>query len=465
MIDSMVGELVGIDAIIKNQQVFFNSNTTKQIQYRVQMLQKLREVLKANEDEMYSAIYEDFGKSQFETYASELSLIYHELKNLEKNVPKWGKPQRVKTSLANMPGKSYIIPEPLGVTLVIGAWNYPYQLSLVPAITSLAAGNTVILKPSELPSRTSQIMAKLINRNFPKEYFHVIEGGVKETTELLNHRFDKIFFTGSTPVGKIVYQAAAKHLTPVTLELGGKSPTFVLADANLETSAKRIAWAKYLNAGQTCVAPDYILVEKSVEKPFLEALRKEINKKYQMNGELSENYLQIINEKNFHRLTQLVDKEKVFLGGEFHVDKRMICPTVMQDVHFEDEIMKDEIFGPILPVIAFENLDEVVRKVKERPKPLSCYIYSKNKQTVNKLLCELSFGGGAVNDSIMHLTNSHLPFGGVGHSGMGSYHGKAGFDDFTHYKSILQKPFRLEPKVKYAPYSMRKLKLIRWLME
>lgn len=451
--------------VYTKQQEFFNSNQTKDINFRKEQLHKLKRVLKANETALYEAIFKDFGKSEFETYLSELSVLYHEIKIFIKKIKKWNKPKRVSTGFTNFPAKSYIIPEPLGVTLVIGAWNYPYYLSLLPAVSAMAAGNTVILKPSEIPTRTSAIMAKLINENFPEEVFHVVEGGVDETTELLRYRFDKIFFTGSTAVGKIIYQAAAKHLTPVTLELGGKSPTFVMADADIKMSAKRIVWAKYLNAGQTCVAPDYILVEKSIESPFLEALRAEIETNYQIEDQNIENYSKIVNTKNLDRLSALIDQDKLYCGGNVFKEQRQISPTILKDISFDDEVMQDEIFGPILPVLTFSDLDEAIKQVKARPKPLSCYVYSKNRRLINKILSELSFGGGAVNDSVMQLSNSNLPFGGVGFSGMGSYHGKAGFDTFSHFKSILDKPFWLEPPVKYAPYSKKKLNLIKWLME
>ncbi len=451
--------------ILSQQQAFFKSNKTKNVNFRIEQLTKFKKVLKENEDLLYKAIYEDFGKSEFETYVTELSLLYHEINNFIKNIRKWSKRKKVSTGLVNFPAKSYIIPEPLGTTLVIGAWNYPYQLSLVPSITSLAAGNTVILKPSELPTKTSEVMAKIINDNFPSDYFCVVEGGVKETTELLKHRFDKIFFTGSTSVGKIIYQAAAKHLTPVTLELGGKSPTFVLVDTDIKMTAKRIVWAKFINAGQTCVAPDYVLVDKSIEERFLEALKNEIEEYHKNSENIDENYLRIINTNNFDRLIKLIDNDKIYFGGNANRNERFISPTILQNISFEDEVMQDEIFGPILPVISFTKLDDAIKMVKERPKPLACYIYSKNRKTIKKLLKEISFGGGAVNDSLMHLSNSNLPFGGVGLSGIGSYHGKAGFDTFSHYKSILDKPFWIEPNIKYTPYSMKKLKIIKWLLE
>lgn len=453
-----------IQTTISAQRLFFNSNTTKDVNFRIKQLKKLKQLIIDNEDMLYQAIYQDFGKSEFETYATEFSIIHHEINLCIKNTKKWSKRKRVRTGMANFPAKSYIIPEPLGTTLVIGAWNYPYQLSLVPALNALAAGNTVILKPSELPANTSKALANIINNNFDSNYFCVIEGGVKETAEILEHRFDKIFFTGSIPVGNIVYQAAAKHLTPVTLELGGKSPTFVMADADIKMTAKRIVWAKFINAGQTCVAPDYILVEKTVEKQLLEAMKQEIETHYNSN-DITENYLQIINTKNFDRLNHLIDDTKVYCGGNRDKDKRFISPTIMTGITFDDEVMKDEIFGPILPVITFSDLDKTIALVKERPKPLACYIYSKNRKTINKLLSEISFGGGTINDSLMHLTNSKLPFGGVGHSGIGHYHGKYGFDTFSHFKSILDKPFWLEPSVKYAPYSDSKLKLLKRLIE
>ena len=450
--------------LFKLQQNYFNSDVTKDVNFRLQQLKKLKTILKENESALFKAIQHDFSKSDFETYTTELSLIYHEINIFIRKIKKWSARKRVSSDLANFPSKSYIIPEPLGTILVIGAWNYPYQISLLPALTAIAAGNTVILKPSELPAETSKVMAKLINENFASEFFHVVEGGVEKTTELLELPFDKIFFTGSVPVGKIIYQAAAKNLTPVTLELGGKSPTFVLADAPLKLTAQRIVWAKFLNAGQTCIAPDYILVDKAVEDKLLEALTIEINRFYSNSENMVDNYVQIINQKNFDRLSPLIESSKIYSGGICDPNKRFISPTILHAVRFDDEIMKDEIFGPLLPVISFTSLEKVISEVKARPKPLSCYIYSKNKNKANQILKSISFGGGAVNDSVMHISNSKLPFGGVGASGMGAYHGKAGFDTFTHYKSMLFKGFWFELPIKYPPYSKTKLKIIKWFM-
>jgi aldehyde dehydrogenase (NAD+) len=454
-----------IPKIVNQQKSFFNSNSTKEVTLRIETLKKLKLILKENEEKFYTAIYTDFKKSEFETYLTELSLIYNELNDAIRNLKKWSKQKRVSTNLANFPAKSYIIPEPLGTILVISAWNYPYQLSLIPAISAIAAGNTVVIKPSEIANNTSKILAELINSNFDKKHLFITEGGVETTTELLQQKWDKIFFTGSTPVGKIVYKAAAENLTPVTLELGGKSPAFVLDDCNIKVTAKRIVWAKFLNAGQTCIAPDYLLVEKKIETELLEAIKKEIQEFYPLSKNINENYVQIVNDKNFNRLAQLIPTNKIYHGGETNAKNRFIQPTLLHNISFEDNIMQDEIFGPILPVISFENLEEVIRKIKEREKPLSLYVYSKNKKIIKKILNEISFGGGGINESLVHLSNPNLPFGGVGASGIGAYHSKTGFDTFTHYKSILHKNSWIEPNIKYTPFSKLKLQILKFLLE
>lgn len=451
-----------MEDIVKKQREFFNLNQTKTIDFRIQQLKKLRKLLTDNESLLNDAIYADFKKSAFDTFTNELALLYIDIDEAIRNVKKWAKRKSVKTNLVNFPSKSYMIPEPLGVSLIIGAWNYPYQLSLAPAIAAIGAGNTIILKPSELPSESSKVMAKLINENFDPAYFIVIEGGISETTELLKQRFDKIFFTGSVPVGKIVYQAAAKYLTPVTLELGGKSPAIIIDGCNLEVTVKRLIWAKFLNAGQTCIAPDYVLVPQALEQRFLELAKKEIEKENFsiQNG----NYVQIINKKNVNRLANLLDREKVYFGGNYDEQTRIFEPTMMHQVNFSDKVMQEEIFGPILPVITYETLDAAIAKIKEGEKPLSCYIFTSNNKLKNKLLNELSFGGGAINDAVMHITNSNLPFGGVGESGIGSYHGEYGFKTFSHYKSILEKLTWIEPNLKYFPHSKLKLWWIKLLL-
>lgn len=451
-----------MNTVFQSQKAFFNSNQTKSINFRKLQLQKLKKILKENEGLLFDSIYRDFKKAKFETYTTELSLLYSEIETALSKLNSWSKKQKVSTNFANFPAKSYIIPEPLGTVLIIGAWNYPYQLAIAPAIAALTAGNTVILKPSEIAVHTSAIIAKIINESFDASVFYVQEGGVAETTALLELPFDKIFFTGSTQVGKIVYQAAAKNLTPVTLELGGKSPTFVCKDANLKMTAKRMVWAKFLNAGQTCIAPDYVLVEATIKDSFLKALVREIEKtNYSI---VNENYVQIINEKNFDRLVKLIDADKIYFGGKSDKSERIIQPTILDNCTFDDLIMQEEIFGPILPIISYLDLDEAIEKVKEREKPLSCYVFTSSNANQNKIENELSFGGGAINDAIMHISNDKMPFGGVGASGMGNYHGKFGFDTFSHFKSILNKPTWLEFDFKYSPYTEWKQKIIKMLL-
>jgi len=451
--------------IIKQQKDFFNSHQTKDVKFRVEQLKKLKKILKDNEELLYEAIDKDFGKSIYETYETELSIIYHELNLAIKNVKYWSRVKSVATNLANFPGKSRIFSEPYGVTMVIGAWNYPYQLSLVPVVSSIAAGNTVILKPSELAANTSSAMAKLINENFDPGFLYVKEGGVPETTDLLEQKLDKIFFTGSTQVGRIVYQAAAKNLTPVTLELGGKSPTFVFPDTNLKMAAKRIAWGKFLNAGQTCVAPDYILVHTNIKTKFLEELKIQIVKIQGENPKGSESYVRIINKANYHRLVSLIDKDKVYYGGETDEENLYISPTILDNIDFNDKVMEDEIFGPILPIIEFEDYEKVLEEVNIRPKPLALYIFTNKSKLRTNILNKVSFGGGCINDTILHLSNSKLPFGGIGYSGSGSYHGKAGFDAFSHKKSVLSKGMWFEPFLKYKPYTKLNMKLLKWIIE
>lgn len=445
--------------IIKRQRDFFHSNVTKDISFRSEQLNRLRTILQTNEKRLCEAIYADFRKGEFETYATELGILYSDIGESLKKMKRWSRPKRVLTNIPNMPARSFIMPEPYGVCLIIGAWNYPYQLSFAPAIAALAAGNTVVLKPSELSSHTSALMAELVNNNFDPGVFHVVEGGVPETTALLKEKFDKIFFTGSVPVGNIVYQAAAKNLTPVTLELGGKSPAFVFADTNLEVTAKRLVWGKFLNAGQTCIAPDYVLVENKIKEKFLQAIKAQIDDfRYSFENK---NYVQIINERNFDRLEKLIDTSKIFYGGDHNREERYISPTVLTDIELSHPVMDDEIFGPILPVIGFDDLEKIIIEVKDRPKPLACYVFTKSKKIRRKILHEISFGGGAINDTIMHISNPRLPFGGVGHSGTGSYHGQAGFRTFSHYKSVMYKPFRFEPNLKYPPYTKGKMKWLK----
>jgi aldehyde dehydrogenase (NAD+) len=450
---------INMKELINQQKQYFNNNTTKPLGFRIEQLKKLRTVLKDHEQEITDAVFKDFRKGSYNTFITEFAGVYVALNNAIKNVRRWSKLKRARTSMVNFPGKSYIIPEPLGCCLVISSWNYPVNLALVPVIAAIAAGNTVVLKPSELSAHTSAALSKIISSNFDSSFFAVVEGGVKETTEILAQPFDKIFFTGSVPVGKIVYQAAAKNLIPVTLELGGKSPLIIAPDANLKTTIKRLVWGKFVNAGQTCVAPDYVLVHESIIKSFLSALKEEITKSdFALE---KDNYAQIISEKHYDRLINLIEPAKVFIGGNNDRTKKLISPTVLINVSEDDKVMEDEIFGPILPILTYSNIDEAISFIKSRPKPLSLYLFSESNCLRKKIWNEVSFGGGMVNDVLMHFVNESLPFGGVGNSGMGSYHGEAGFKTFSHYKSVIRRPTLFEFPLKYYPFGKLKLTLIK----
>ncbi|AZA76771.1 aldehyde dehydrogenase [Chryseobacterium sp. G0186] len=450
------------EKIVQGQRDFFKTQQTKSLAYRKMYLEKLRNLIISNETMLYEAIDKDFGKSKFDTLTTELSFVLNDIDYYLKHIKSLARPKKVGTNLVNQLGNSKIYADPLGCILVIGAWNYPYQLSLSPIVAAMAAGNCCILKPSEIAENTMKAMAKIINDNFPPEYLYVYEGGIDETTALLQLKFDKIFFTGSTKVGKIIYKAAAEHLTPVVLELGGKSPAIVTKNANLEIAAKRIVWGKFLNAGQTCVAPDYLLVEETIQEQFLEMLRKYIQEfTYEAD---SEQYTRIINQRNFQRLAHLIDKDKIYFGGSLNEKKLFIEPTILNQVDWKDEIMQEEIFGPILPVISFKNYNIALNAILELEKPLAAYLFTNNTEEKEQFTQKLSFGGGCINDTIMHLSNDNLPFGGVGSSGIGNYHGKYGFDTFSHQKSVLEKATWGEPNIKYPPYSEKKLSWIKKLL-
>jgi aldehyde dehydrogenase (NAD+) len=440
------------------QQDFFLTQKTKEIVFRKKQLQLLKKVLKSNEEQLFDAVFKDFKKSKQEVYTTELLLIYTEIDEAIANLREWTAKKKVATNLLNFPSSNYILPQPLGVTLTISAWNYPLQLSFAPVIASIAAGNTVFLKPSELAPNTAIVIEKLITENFSKNYFIVVNGSVHETTELLKLPWNKVFFTGSTAVGKIVYQAAAQNLSPVTLELGGKSLVIITKNANLKRAAQRIAWGKFLNAGQTCVAPDYLYVEESIKEKFIILLKQKIQEyKYATkNG----NYTQIINDKHFERILGLIHPEKVIFGGNYNKETRIIEPTILDHITWEDACMQEEIFGPVLPILSFTNLNEVVSLLQQKPSPLALYIFSDKKSEVSGVFECLSFGGGCVNDVVMHLVNGNYGFGGVGHSGIGAYHGYEGFKTFSHFKSILHRPNFIELPLRHSPYTSLKTKLI-----
>ena len=457
-----MSKIMNYTDILQQQKTFFNTHATKDLDFRKAQLQKLKKVVKSNEKLLYNAIYQDFGKSEFETFVTEISFIYKDIDYYLKNLKSFAKPKSVLTNIVNQMGSSKIVFEPLGNCLVIGAWNYPYQLTLTPVIAAIAAGNTCMIKPSELPENTMKAMAKLINENFDPQFLYVVEGGVEETTAILKLRFDKIFFTGSPRVGKIVYKAAAEHLTPVTLELGGKSPAFVTEKADLQIAAKRIVWGKFINAGQTCVAPDYLYVAENIKAKFLKVLIEEIKKRNYTDN--VDHYCKIINERNFDRLEKMIDREKMVFGGETNREKRYISPTVLDNVTWEDAVMQEEIFGPILPILTYKNLETAMQTVVEGEKPLSAYLFSNDAKEQELFTEKLSFGGGCINDTLMHLSNDRLPFGGVGNSGIGHYHGKFGFIAFSHQKAILKKSNYLEPELKYPPYSDAKLNILKKLL-
>jgi len=448
-----------MEKLVKSQLDYFNTNITKSVTFRIEKLNKLYNLLVSNEKLLEEAILKDYGKSPFETFQTEFAAVYEEIKIAIRDLDQWSAIKPVATNSRNEPATSYLIPEPLGVSLVIGPWNYPYQLSLAPVVAAIAAGCTVILKPSELTANCSAVMARLINENFEAQYFYVVEGGIAETTALLEQKFDIIFFTGSVPVGKIIYQAAAKNLTPVVLELGGKSPVIIMPDSDLDISVRRLVWAKYLNSGQTCISPDYVYVHKSIEEAFLQKVAKEIEKAdYKLeNG----NFVNIINERNTERVSGLINPSKVYTGGNYDVDARFIEPTVLHQVSWDDKVMKDEIFGPIMAVMTFDDLDVVIKEIKDRPKPLALYLFTQDETIKKKVLREISFGGGCVNEAIMHITNGNLPFGGVGASGLGNYHGEAGFRAFSHYKGVLDKALVEDPDIKYSPHTEEKLQKMK----
>ncbi len=450
--------------VFEDQRTFFRSGKTLAISHRKEALKKLRRILKDNEDVLNEAIYKDLHKSAYETYSTEIGLIYSEINLQLRNMKKWSRQKRVRTNILNIPGSSFIKPHPLGVSLILGAWNYPYQLNLVPAIDALSAGNTVVIKPSEIAPHTSSALAKLINNHFPAELFTVVEGGVDTASQLLEFEWDKIFFTGSGRVGKIVMEAAAKHLSNITLELGGKSPVLISDSVDLNLAAKRIIWGKFTNCGQTCIAPDYVLVHESLMDEVLVKFKEQMEEMHQM-GRAEDEYGRIINEHHFDRLISYLEQGQVFAGGDHNLDDLWIEPTILTDVDESAPVMTEEIFGPVLPVIPFKSWDEAIEKVRGRPHPLAVYVFSNRKQEQEIASDLLQFGGMTINDTMQHLANPYLPFGGVGASGMGSYHGKWGFDAFSHYKSIQKKARWIDIPLKYPPYTDRKEKILKRIFD
>ena len=437
-----------------NSKAFFNTHKTKNLKFRKQQLKLLSKNIKNHENELLDALYKDLGKSKVEAYATEIGMLLKSIKLMRKELKNWSKTKQTDTPLYLFPTKSYIKKEPYGTVLIIGPFNYPVQLVFEPLIGAIAAGNTAIVKPSELTPHVAIVIKDIIEDTFDEAYVSVVEGGIEETQTLLSLPFDYMFFTGSEKVGKIVYEAAARKLIPVTLELGGKSPVIVDDTANIKVASERISFGKFTNAGQTCVAPDYILVQRKVKNDLIKALKKTITEFYGENIEKSPDFGRIVNQKHFNRLNDLIQihKDNVVFGGNSSKEDLYIEPTLLDNITNDNKIMKEEIFGPILPIITYDNFDEVLEIIQRKSKPLSLYLFSEDENMTHRVVEELSFGGGAINDTLMHLANPNLPFGGVGSSGIGQYHGKYSFDTFSHMKSYTFKSTRLESSLFFPPY-------------
>ncbi len=434
------------------------------VKMRIQKLAHLKKVIVRSEPEIVQALKKDLGKSEFETYATEIGFILEEINYMIKNIESWAKVKKVKTPITLFPGKSFIHSEAYGVVLIISPWNYPFQLCLSPFIGAIAAGNKVVLKPSEFAAETSSIIKKIVSEVFTENEVSVIEGGLEETQALLTQKFDYIFFTGSTGVGKIIMKAASEHLTPVTLELGGKSPCLIEESANIDIAAKRVAWGKFLNAGQTCVAPDYVLIPIGMQDVFVQRLKFHITTFYGLNVKTSHDYPRIVNNRHFDRLNDLLIKDKIAVGGELNREENFIGPTVMKNVELSDKVMLDEIFGPILPIIPYDHLEDAIKIIMNFPKPLAFYLFSEKSEKKDYIISKVPFGGGCINDTVIHLANPNLPFGGVGTSGIGSYHGQKSFETFTNYKSLYKQGTLVDIPLRYPPYNEQKLSWIKFFL-
>ncbi len=453
-----------ITKIVKKQKEYFASHATLPLIVRAEALKKLRKTLQNNEDKIAEAIRLDLGKSPFESYMCETGLVISEIGYMLKHMKQFAKDKRVRTPLAQFASKSYVKTSPYGVVLIMSPWNYPLLLTLGPLVNAIAAGNTAVLKPSAYSPNTSKIIKEIVQTVFRPEYVAVIEGGRDENTFLLDEAFDYIFFTGGKTVGKLVMKKAAEHLTPITLELGGKSPCIVDQTANLHLAAKRIVFGKFLNVGQTCVAPDYVLCDATIKQDLIAHIKKEIVVQFGNNPLDNPAYGKLINQKHFDKVLSLIPQDKVVFGGRTNPQTLQIEPTITDDVSLSDAIMQEEIFGPILPIITYENSEEMNNILAQNPHPLAFYLFSSCQKQIRKIMSQNSFGGGCVNDTIIHLATSHMGFGGVGESGMGSYHGKCGFDTFSHKKSIVDKKTWLDLPMRYQPYKKRNDKLIHMFL-
>lgn len=456
-----------ISSIYKSQKLFFESGITLSYKFRKEQLKKLKKVVMEYESQILDALMQDFAKPKFEGYATEVGFLLEEINYTLEHLSGWMEKESVSTPLTSWPSKSYILPHPKGVTLVIGPWNYPFQLALAPVVAALAAGNTAIIKPPEQTPKTSALVNKMVSENFDSGLLAVVEGeGHEVVPELINnHRFDHIFFTGSTGVGKKIAEMAAAHLSPVTLELGGKSPAIIDKTANLKVAAKRIVFGKWVNAGQTCVAPDYLLVHKDVYDKYVDVLKNTITDFYGDEPLGSEHLASLINKKHFETQLEYLSEGKIIFGGKADHQKLRMEPTLITDVKMEDKLMQNEIFGPVLPILGFETVEEAQHIIAKNPNPLSLYVFTSSRKFEKSFTERVAFGGGAVNNALVHLSNPELPFGGVGNSGFGSYHGKAGFDTFSHKKGIMKTATWFDLAMKYPPYGKFAFKMIRWLMK
>lgn len=447
--------------LLKSQREYFATGHTKDIEFRIDLLNILKKNIEKYEDDISDALYKDLGKSKFESYATEIGITLSEISHITDNLKKWTRPKKVKSPLFQFPAKSYIYKEPLGVAFIISPWNYPFQLTLAPLIGAIAAGNCAILTVSQKVPNTTEILDKIIKETFNENHVKFIPGGSSVSKELLEEEFDYIFFTGSVGVGKKIMETAAKTLTPVTLELGGKSPTIVDKYADIDIAAERIVWGKFLNSGQTCIAPDYVLVQSELKEKLVEKLKYYIEKFYGENPIESNDYPRIVNEDHFNKVSKLLLNGNILHGGSTDKLDLYIEPTIMDSVTWDDEIMKQEIFGPILPILTYEGIEDAINTVNSHPKPLALYLFTDNEDVEEKVIKEVSYGGGCVNDTVLHLSSAELPFGGVGNSGMGNYHGKASFDTFTHEKSVFKNSKSFDFNFRYPPYSKTALKLIK----
>ena len=455
-----------VKSVFNRQKEFFNSGKTNDINFRIDALKKLKQVIKENEDKILDALKKDLGKSNFESYATEVGLVYEEINTHIKNIKRWSKIEKIKSPIVHYPAKSYIYKEPYGVTLIIGPFNYPFQLVIAPLVGAISAGNTAIIKPSENTKNTSILLEEMINENFQEEYLKVVNPleGKEGVSALLDLPFDYIFFTGSIRVGKIVMEKAAKNLVPVTLELGGKSPCIVDKDAKLELAAKRIVWGKFLNVGQTCVAPDYLCIHSSVKDKLLKLIVEEIHKQFGKDVKNSPDYPRVVNTASLNRLKEYINDGEIYYGGNVDSTELYMEPTILTNVDVNSNVMTEEIFGPILPVIEFDNIQDIISFINKREKPLALYYFSENKKSINNILRCTTSGGVTINDTVIHVANGNLPFGGVGNSGMGSYHGKASFDAFTHKRSVMERGTFVEFNIRFAPYK-EKINILKKIMK